>query len=134
MADNPGRHEPGTGEINCAFLFQELERLGYGGWIGCEYVPTKGTSSGLTWARAWMRSRDQGSRRSFNVGGAQSEAGPTARRAPCPSARLLQSDVALRMYRRGGLHLVERQGGLCKRQPLPAFGGRRSPVRPWPGQ
>jgi hydroxypyruvate isomerase len=36
VADNPGRHEPGTGEINYSFLFAHLERIGYGGWIGCE--------------------------------------------------------------------------------------------------
>lgn len=52
IADNPGRHEPGTGEINHGFIFAELERLGYDGWIGCEYVPLKGTSEGLGWFRA----------------------------------------------------------------------------------
>jgi hydroxypyruvate isomerase len=39
LADNPGRHEPGTGEINYPFVLALLERLGYGGWIGCEYTP-----------------------------------------------------------------------------------------------
>ncbi len=51
VADNPGRHEPGTGEINYAFIFSELERLGYDGWIGCEYVPAGKTSDGLGWMR-----------------------------------------------------------------------------------
>jgi hydroxypyruvate isomerase len=49
LADNPGRHEPGTGEINYAFLFRELDRLGYTGWIGCEYKPAAGTEAGLGW-------------------------------------------------------------------------------------
>ena len=39
LADNPGRNEPGTGEINYAFLFAHLDRIGYDGWIGCEYKP-----------------------------------------------------------------------------------------------
>lgn len=42
LADNPGRHEPGTGEINFPFLYQRLDQLGYGGWIGCEYKPDAG--------------------------------------------------------------------------------------------
>ncbi|MGQ7262120.1 hydroxypyruvate isomerase [Vreelandella sp. V005] len=49
LADNPGRHEPGTGEINYPFLFAHLERLGYVGWIGCEYKPKAGTTHGLGW-------------------------------------------------------------------------------------
>lgn len=51
IADNPGRHEPGTGEINYRFIFTELERLGYDGWIGCEYIPAAKTSDGLGWMR-----------------------------------------------------------------------------------
>lgn len=48
-ADNPGRHEyPGTGEIDCAFLFAPLDRIGYRGWVGCEYQPAAGT--GPAWA------------------------------------------------------------------------------------
>ena len=39
LADNPGRNEPGTGEINYPFLFAHLDRIGYKGWIGCEYKP-----------------------------------------------------------------------------------------------
>ena len=39
IADNPGRHELGTGEINYAFLIPRIDRLGYDGWIGCEYRP-----------------------------------------------------------------------------------------------
>src|ERR1035438_9097876 len=49
LADNPGRHEPGTGEINYPFLFGHLDRLGYDGWIGCEYKPLTTTIEGLGW-------------------------------------------------------------------------------------
>ena len=49
LADNPGRHEPGTGEINYPFLFAHLDRIGYGGWIGCEYRPAATTEAGLGW-------------------------------------------------------------------------------------
>ena len=51
IADNPGRHEPGTGEINFPFLFAHIDRLGYQGWIGCEYRPAAGTVAGLGWMR-----------------------------------------------------------------------------------
>jgi hydroxypyruvate isomerase len=47
LADNPGRNEPGTGEINYRFLFALLDRMGYSGWVGCEYKPAT-----TTW-RAW---------------------------------------------------------------------------------
>lgn len=49
IADNPGRGEPGTGEINYGFILPELDRLGYDGWVGCEYKPKAGTSKGLGW-------------------------------------------------------------------------------------
>ena len=49
LADNPGRNEPGTGEINYPFLFAHLDRIGYTGWIGCEYKPAAGTEAGLGW-------------------------------------------------------------------------------------
>ncbi len=49
LADNPGRHEPGTGEINYAFLFDFIDAIGYQGWIGCEYKPQAGTHEGLGW-------------------------------------------------------------------------------------
>jgi len=51
LADNPGRNEPGTGEINYPFLFAHIDRIGYGGWIGCEYRPKTTTVEGLGWAR-----------------------------------------------------------------------------------
>jgi hydroxypyruvate isomerase len=54
LADNPGRHEPGTGEINYAFLFDTLDRLGYRGWIGCEYKPRATTNEGLGWVRPYL--------------------------------------------------------------------------------
>jgi hydroxypyruvate isomerase len=49
VADNPGRHEPGTGEINYPFLFRHLDKIGYSGFIGCEYIPAGTTESGLAW-------------------------------------------------------------------------------------
>jgi hydroxypyruvate isomerase len=49
IADNPGRHEPGTGEINFPFLFAHLDRIGYAGWVGCEYKPAHRTEAGLAW-------------------------------------------------------------------------------------
>ena len=51
LADNPGRHEPGTGEINYHFLFEHLDRIGYQGWIGCEYKPATTTAAGLGWMK-----------------------------------------------------------------------------------
>jgi hydroxypyruvate isomerase len=52
LADNPGRNEPGTGEINYAFLFRHLDRIGYSGWVGCEYKPASTTEAGLGWIQA----------------------------------------------------------------------------------
>ena len=49
IADNPGRHEPGTGEINYPYLFNLLDKLGYSGWVGCEYKPLGTTEDGLKW-------------------------------------------------------------------------------------
>lgn len=49
LADNPGRHEPGTGEINYFWLFRHLDALGYTGWVGCEYTPRLTTAAGLDW-------------------------------------------------------------------------------------
>jgi len=55
LADNPGRHEPGTGEIRYPFLFDVLDEIGYTGWIGCEYVPASGTLAGLGWANTYLK-------------------------------------------------------------------------------
>jgi hydroxypyruvate isomerase len=52
VADNPGRHQPGTGEINYPFLFQEMDRLGYQGYVGLEYVPSPDTRSSFGWIKA----------------------------------------------------------------------------------
>ena len=52
VADNPGRHEPGTGEIRFDDVFSELDRLGYAGWVGCEYKPAGRTDAGLDWLPA----------------------------------------------------------------------------------
>ncbi|MFC3108148.1 hydroxypyruvate isomerase [Undibacterium arcticum] len=52
LADNPGRFEPGTGEINYRYLFAQLNEMGYDGWIGCEYKPKAGTVEGLGWRAA----------------------------------------------------------------------------------
>jgi hydroxypyruvate isomerase len=52
LADNPGRNEPGTGEINYRFLFGFLDSIGYDGWIGCEYKPKAATNDGLGWRAA----------------------------------------------------------------------------------
>ncbi|MEP7058421.1 MAG: TIM barrel protein, partial [Caldimonas sp.] len=49
LADNPGRNEPGSGEINYTFLFEHIDRIGYTGYIGCEYKPAALTESGLGW-------------------------------------------------------------------------------------
>ena len=54
LADNPGRNEPGTGEINYPFLFQFLDSLGYEGWIGCEYKPKTTTNDGLGWIKSYL--------------------------------------------------------------------------------
>ncbi len=51
IADHPGRHEPGTGEINYPYLFALLDRQGYAGWVGCEYRPQAGSEAGLGWMK-----------------------------------------------------------------------------------
>ncbi|MFZ5814422.1 MAG: hydroxypyruvate isomerase [Bacillota bacterium] len=51
IADNPGRHQPGTGEINYPYLLDELDRLGYSGFVSMEYVPSPDTVDSLGWVR-----------------------------------------------------------------------------------
>jgi hydroxypyruvate isomerase len=51
IADNPGRHEPGTGEIHYAWLFDHLDALGWRAPLGCEYKPRTTTTEGLAWLR-----------------------------------------------------------------------------------
>jgi hydroxypyruvate isomerase len=54
IADNPGRHEPGTGEINFQNLFRFIDEAGYKGFIGCEYKPLKTTEEGLEWIKPYL--------------------------------------------------------------------------------
>ena len=54
LADNPGRNEPGTGEINYPFLLQHIDRVGYQGWVGCEYKPATTTDAGLGWVKPYL--------------------------------------------------------------------------------
>jgi len=54
IADNPGRGEPGSGEINYPWLLSRLDALGYSGWVGCEYKPAGATADGLGWAKAYL--------------------------------------------------------------------------------
>ena len=53
VADSPGRHEPGTGEIAWDFMFRHVEQLNYAGWVGCEYTPLRRTEEGLDWRRTF---------------------------------------------------------------------------------
>jgi len=52
IADNPGRNEPGTGEINYAWILRHIDEIGYDGWVGCEYKPKTTTVDGLGWIKA----------------------------------------------------------------------------------
>ncbi|QNK31197.1 HPr family phosphocarrier protein [Serratia sp. JUb9] len=54
IAGVPDRHEPDSGELNYPWLFEQLDRLGYGGWIGCEYQPRAATDAGLAWVRPYL--------------------------------------------------------------------------------
>ena len=55
LADNPGKHEPGTGEINYTNLFRMIDDAGYSGYIGCEYEPLTTTDEGLGWIKAYLQ-------------------------------------------------------------------------------
>jgi hydroxypyruvate isomerase len=55
IADDPGRHEPGTGAINFPSVFRALESANYDGWIGCEYLPSTTTEEGLKWLNRYLR-------------------------------------------------------------------------------
>ncbi len=55
IASVPSRHEPDGEELNYPFLFEELDRLGYAGFVGCEYIPRAGTLEGLGWFAPWRR-------------------------------------------------------------------------------
>ena len=58
IADVPGRHEPGTGEVGWAHVLPLLDELGYAGWVGCEYRPAAGTVEGLGWLRKFGTAHD----------------------------------------------------------------------------
>ena len=55
LADNPGRHEPGTGEINYSSIFSALQKLGYKGYVGCEYIPKESTLDGIAWIEQYRQ-------------------------------------------------------------------------------
>lgn len=52
IASVPHRREPGTGELDDHRILREIERRGWGGWIGAEYIPTGSTEAGLGWRNA----------------------------------------------------------------------------------
>lgn len=54
LSDHPGRHEPGTGEINLRGAVKTLSRLPYTGYVGCEYTPAGSTLDSLAWAGHWL--------------------------------------------------------------------------------
>ena len=54
IAGVPERHEPDTGEVRYEYLFNLLDEIGYGGWIGCEYRPRGGTVDGLGWFQPFV--------------------------------------------------------------------------------
>jgi hydroxypyruvate isomerase len=54
FSDNPGRHEPGTGEINFPFLFDFIDRIGYTGYLSAEYRPAGDTVAGLGWLKSYL--------------------------------------------------------------------------------
>ena len=54
IADNPGRHEPGTGELNFPFILAALDEMGYEGWVSLEYAPSDSTGASLAWARDYL--------------------------------------------------------------------------------
>jgi hydroxypyruvate isomerase len=55
VASVPSRHEPDGEELNYPFLFGEFDRLGYDGFVGCEYYPRAGTRAGLAWHQPYRR-------------------------------------------------------------------------------
>ncbi len=55
FADTPGRHEPGTGEINFPFLFEAIDKMGYTGWLAAEYSPQGKTENGLGWLQPYLK-------------------------------------------------------------------------------
>jgi hydroxypyruvate isomerase len=56
IADHPGRHEPGTGELDLARYLEELAAAGYDGWIGLEYTPSGASADSFGWLPRERRS------------------------------------------------------------------------------
>lgn len=56
IADNPGRNQPGTGEINFLFIFRQLDACGYTGWVGLEYIPKPNTAASFGWMQTMVSS------------------------------------------------------------------------------
>ena len=54
IADHPGRHQPGSGEIPLNALFQWLDQHAYSGWVGCEYRPLGDSVASLVWAKSML--------------------------------------------------------------------------------
>lgn len=54
IADNPGRNEPGTGELNFSVILAAIDATGYDGWVSCEYRPSTTTEASLEWARRYL--------------------------------------------------------------------------------
>lgn len=52
VADVPGRHEPGTGEINYANVFRRIDAAGYAGFVGLEFRPSGDHDAALASVRA----------------------------------------------------------------------------------
>ena len=120
LADNSGRHEPGTGEINYRFLLGHRDRIGYAGWVGCEYKPAAGTAAGLHWIEtltappaAWSQPRIQ---RACEETGAQ-----VRHRFPLPN-RVLRTEFLLN----GELNELVDADIDWSLQPKPRAGGRRA--------
>ena len=59
IASVPSRHEPASEELNYPFLFEELDRLGYSGFVGCEYRPKAKTADGLGWFAPYARTNGE---------------------------------------------------------------------------
>jgi hydroxypyruvate isomerase len=58
IASVPGRHEPGTGELDDERVLKRLDALGYQGYVGCEYRPAQGTVAGLVWLEQWRKAHE----------------------------------------------------------------------------